>query len=56
LAGWNGHSWLHSRNKGLILIGNSIASILGGLSPTWWSRKHNLHHIFTNHIGKDEDI
>jgi len=22
----------------------------------WWNRKHNLHHMFTNVYGKDEDI
>ena len=30
--------------------------MLGGLSPRWWNRKHNLHHMFTNNMNKDEDI
>lgn len=30
--------------------------LIGGFSTKWWNRKHNLHHMFTNHIKKDEDI
>jgi len=30
--------------------------MLTGFSAAWWNRKHNLHHMFTNRIGKDEDI
>merc|ERR1712070_270396 len=28
----------------------------GGMSPTWWSDKHNLHHALTNVVGVDEDL
>lgn len=31
-------------------------AITCGLSPKWWSEKHNLHHAFTNVVGVDEDI
>ena len=34
----------------------NFASIAAGMSPTWWSDKHNKHHALTNEIGVDEDI
>ena len=27
-----------------------------GLSESWWNKKHNSHHIFTNNEILDEDI
>merc|ERR1712023_36243 len=29
---------------------------VGGMSTTWWSNKHNMHHALTNEVGYDEDI
>ncbi|KAL4498509.1 hypothetical protein ABPG72_019627 [Tetrahymena utriculariae] len=56
LAGWIGHSQNHSRNPILYKIGTIYGGIVAGLSSKWWNRKHNLHHMFTNNISKDEDI
>ena len=33
-----------------------FASLTAGMSPTWWSDKHNKHHALTNEVGVDEDI
>lgn len=55
-AGWIGHSQNHSRNPILYKIGGMYGGIVSGLSAKWWNRKHNLHHMFTNNISKDEDI
>lgn len=56
LIGWVGHSWLHSRDKMLNYAADKLVTVVGGLSPRWWNRKHNLHHMFTNNLNKDEDI
>jgi delta8-fatty-acid desaturase len=37
-------------------IGIMMASLLGGLSISWWKRSHNQHHIITNHPEHDPDI
>lgn len=33
-----------------------MSGFLNGFSRDWWSRKHNAHHVLTNHIGADPDI
>ncbi|CAD8118208.1 unnamed protein product [Paramecium sonneborni] len=55
VAGWQGHSTNHNRNP--LLYKLSIPyGIIHGFSTDWWQFKHNNHHIFTNRIGKDDDI
>merc|ERR1719440_393598 len=33
-----------------------FGELVGGMSTTWWSMKHNMHHALTNEIGYDEDV
>ncbi|CAK9036509.1 Delta(6)-fatty-acid desaturase fat-3 (FAT-3) (Delta(6)-fatty-acid desaturase) (Ceeld6) (Fatty acid desaturase 3) [Durusdinium trenchii] len=33
-----------------------MGPLCAGMSPLWWSDKHNKHHALTNEIGVDEDI
>lgn len=45
-AGWLGHDYIHAVDD----FGNvmrNFASYAGGLSPTWWSDKHNKHHALS---------
>lgn len=54
-AGWLGHDYIH----GVDNFSNRLrmfAPLAAGLSPTWWSDKHNKHHALTNQQGVDEDI
>ncbi|KAL3902964.1 MAG: hypothetical protein SGPRY_011859, partial [Prymnesium sp.] len=49
LAGWLAHDYA--------MLAPPITSFkLGGMSTTWWSNKHNMHHALTNEVGYDEDI
>lgn len=50
---WIGHSMNHSRNRTLYKIGSIVGPLLAGISVSWWSYKHNMHHIFTNSIKYD---
>lgn len=38
------------------LVGAGIASLIGGLSVSWWKRNHNVHHVVTNLPEHDPDI
>jgi hypothetical protein len=45
-AGWLGHDYIHAVDD----FGNrmrNFACFAGGLSPTWWSDKHNKHHALS---------
>lgn len=54
-AGWIGHDNTHLR--GTFHYWNSVSmQWVNSFSREWWSRKHNMHHVFTNHIGVDVDI
>jgi len=55
VTGWQSHSEAHSRNPTVILLGTRMASLLSGFSISWWSPKHNMHHMFTN-TKHDGDI
>lgn len=54
-AGWLGHDYVHGIDPFADKMRN-FAALAGGLSPTWWSDKHNKHHALTNEQGVDEDI
>lgn len=56
VSGWLCHSWAHGRDKFLYKFVNWYSPLVAGVSTNWWNRKHNLHHMFTNVFGKDEDI
>jgi len=55
IAGWLSHDYTHGRGK-FCEIMRPFGSFCGGMSPTWWSDKHNTHHALTNEVGIDEDI
>eukprot|EP00038_Savillea_parva_P005896 m.160559 g.160559 ORF g.160559 m.160559 type:complete len:393 (-) comp11960_c0_seq1:258-1436(-) len=56
-AGWLGHDMTHARNSPYNEAALTFVSgWINGFDRNWWSRKHNTHHVFTNHIGVDPDI
>ncbi|KAL1519950.1 hypothetical protein AB1Y20_023437 [Prymnesium parvum] len=55
LAGWLAHDYVHGRSR-FCSIMRGFGEIAGGMSTTWWSNKHNMHHALTNEVGYDEDI
>lgn len=55
LAGWLAHDYVHGRSR-FCTIMRGFGEIAGGMSTTWWSNKHNMHHALTNEVGYDEDI
>ena len=55
LAGWLSHDYVHGRGVWPTLM-RPFGELIGGMSTTWWSNKHNMHHALTNEVGYDEDI
>jgi len=55
LAGWLSHDYVHGRNWFCTAM-RGYGELVGGMSTTWWSMKHNMHHALTNEVGYDEDI
>lgn len=55
-AGWLGHDFQHGRGGYCWYVGHLTACLINAFSPTWWSQKHNTHHVFPNFMGVDEDI
>jgi len=55
LAGWLAHDYVHGRNFFCSAM-RGFGELAGGMSTTWWSMKHNMHHALTNEVGYDEDI
>lgn len=56
ITGWVAHSMHHSRHPTVRSIGLIISPLVAGLSDSWWSPKHNAHHMFTNSLLHDDDI
>jgi len=56
VGGWIGHTYDHQRNNALRSVSQVGAPLLLGISLTWWSQKHNRHHVSTNEIDHDGDI
>jgi len=54
-GGWLGHDYVHGVDDFSYSL-RYFAPLTVGLSPTWWSDKHNKHHAVTNQMGADEDI
>lgn len=54
-AGWIGHDYVHGRGAASWWAGR-ITGTVNGFSSTWWSDKHNTHHVYPNHVGIDRDI
>merc|ERR1719261_118798 len=55
LAGWLAHDYVHGRSPFCMAM-RGFGELVGGMSTTWWSMKHNMHHALTNEIGYDEDV
>lgn len=55
-AGWIGHDYAHGRGFWMRWMCRSLSGFINGFSPSWWSEKHNTHHVFTNNLGIDSDI
>ena len=55
-AGWIGHDYVHGRGWYQRWAGRIMSGTINAFSPTWWSSKHNTHHVYTNHVGIDVDI
>jgi fatty acid desaturase len=55
-CGWMGHSMAHSRDRLLNQVGTTFVGLTCGYSLSWWSPKHNRHHMFTNSLRYDDDI
>jgi len=54
-AGWIAHDYIHGRGRWPSLM-RGFGELGGGMSATWWSDKHNMHHALTNVVGVDEDL
>eukprot|EP00440_Ansanella_granifera_P041860 gb/GFBE01045384.1/.p1 GENE.gb/GFBE01045384.1/~~gb/GFBE01045384.1/.p1 ORF type:complete len:514 (+),score=86.51 gb/GFBE01045384.1/:1-1542(+) len=54
-AGWLAHDYIHGVDKFSDRL-RFMGPLCAGMSPLWWSDKHNKHHALTNEIGVDEDI
>jgi len=46
---------VHGRSPFSMMM-RGFGELVGGMSTTWWSMKHNMHHALTNEIGYDEDV
>jgi len=55
LSGWLAHDYVHGRSRWSSFM-RPFGELIGGMSTTWWSNKHNMHHALTNEVGYDEDI
>jgi fatty acid desaturase len=55
-AGWIGHDYAHGRGIWMRWLSRTLPACVNAFSPTWWSHKHNTHHVYTNNIGIDTDI
>lgn len=59
-AGWLGHDIIHRQvargdtaRRALSLV---VGAFILGMTPSWWKRKHSLHHAKPNVEGVDQDI
>jgi len=55
-GGWIGHDYVHGRGKACYVLGRLTGGLTNAFSSTWWSSKHNTHHVHTNQMGVDADI
>lgn len=49
------HRQVFRRGRGVAIAGWTLGNLLMGISYTWWTRKHNVHHANPNHITADPD-
>merc|ERR1719217_710854 len=43
LSGWLAHDYVHGRSPFCMAM-RGFGELVGGMSTTWWSMKHNMHH------------
>jgi fatty acid desaturase len=55
-AGWIGHDYAHGRGTWMRWLCRTLTGSINAFSPTWWSHKHNTHHVYTNNLGIDTDV
>ncbi|UJR26706.1 hypothetical protein I4U23_008022 [Adineta vaga] len=55
-AGWIGHDYAHGRGSWMRRLCQTLSGFVNAFSPTWWSQKHNTHHVYTNNLGIDTDV
>jgi len=55
-AGWIGHDYAHGRGTWMRWLCQTLTGSINAFSPTWWSHKHNTHHVYTNNLGIDTDV
>lgn len=55
-AGWIGHDYGHGRGPWMRWMCRTMSGFINAFSPTWWSLKHNTHHVYTNNLGIDTDV
>jgi fatty acid desaturase len=55
-AGWIGHDYAHGRGTWMRWLCRTLTGFINAFSPTWWSQKHNTHHVYTNNLGVDADV
>jgi len=51
-----GHHQIFATRRGNGAVGLIGGNLLIGMSFGWWTGKHNRHHAFPNHEGRDPDI
>jgi fatty acid desaturase len=51
-----GHRQIFRTRRANYLVGLLAGNLAIGLSYGWWVDKHNRHHAYPNHEGKDPDV
>ncbi|CAM9952426.1 unnamed protein product, partial [Discosporangium mesarthrocarpum] len=54
-CGWLSHDLVNGRGRFCTWF-RHFGALVCGCSTTWWAQTHNIHHVFTNVVGVDEDI
>ncbi|MCH7740221.1 MAG: acyl-CoA desaturase [Chloroflexi bacterium] len=49
------HRQVFRKGPGVAIAGWILGNLLTGISYSWWTRKHNLHHANPNHVTDDPD-
>lgn len=55
-GGWLAHDYGHARGKLCGWVGFILGGLVNAFSISWWSHKHNMHHIYPNRKGSDSDV
>jgi fatty acid desaturase len=51
-----GHQQVCSSRRANRRLGLVVGNVLSGVCYGWWVPKHNAHHAYPNHVGRDPDI